>query len=32
MSRKGPSKKQVVLPDPIYGYTGVAQLINKIML
>ena len=28
MSRKGPSKKHVVLPDPIYGSTVVAQLIN----
>ena len=32
MSRKGPSKKHVVLPDPIYGSTVVAQLINKILL
>lgn len=32
MSRKGPAKKHVVLPDPIYGSTVVAQLINKILL
>ncbi len=31
MSRKGPSKKHQ-LPDPIYGSTVVAQLINKILL
>ena len=30
MSRKGPSKKHQ--PDPIYGSTVVAQLINKILL
>ena len=32
MSRKGPSKKHQLLPDPIYGSTVVAQLINKILL
>ena len=32
MSRKGPAKKHQVLPDPIYGSTVVAQLINKILL
>ena len=32
MSRKGPSKKHQVLPDPIYGSIVVAQLINKILL
>lgn len=32
MSRKGPSKKHKVLPDPIYGSIVVAQLINKILL
>lgn len=32
MSRKGPSKKHELLPDPIYGSTVVAQLINKILL
>ncbi|MEE1295529.1 MAG: 30S ribosomal protein S7 [Bifidobacterium sp.] len=31
MSRKGPSKKHQLLPDPIYGSTVVAQLINKIL-
>lgn len=32
MSRKGPAKKHQLLPDPIYGSTVVAQLINKILL
>lgn len=32
MSRKGPAKKRQLLPDPIYGSTVVAQLINKILL
>lgn len=32
MSRKGPVKKHQLLPDPIYGSTVVAQLINKILL
>ena len=32
MSRKGPSKKHQLLPDPIYGSTVVEQLINKILL
>ena len=32
MSRKGPAKKHELLPDPIYGSTTVAQLINKILL
>ncbi len=32
MSRKGPSKKHQLLPDPIYGSAVVAQLINKILL
>ena len=32
MSRKGPAKKHQLLPDPIYGFTVVAQLINKILL
>ena len=32
MSRKGPSKKHQLLPDPIYGSTVVAQLINKVLL
>ncbi len=29
---QGPSKKHQLLPDPIYGSTVVAQLINKILL
>ena len=32
MSRNGPAKKRQLLPDPIYGSTVVAQLINKILL
>ena len=32
MSRKGPAKKHQLLPDPIYGWTVVAQMINKILL
>ncbi len=32
MSRKGPAKKHVILPDPMYGSVVVAQLINKILL
>ncbi|MBQ3308885.1 MAG: 30S ribosomal protein S7 [Aeriscardovia sp.] len=32
MSRKGPAKKHIVQPDPLYGSTVVAQLINKILL
>lgn len=32
MSRKGPAKKHTVQPDPIYGSTVVAQLINKVLL
>ncbi|KFF31383.1 30S ribosomal protein S7 [Bifidobacterium bombi] len=32
MSRKGPSKKRQLLPDPIYGSLVVTQLINKILL
>ena len=32
MSRKGPSKKHVVLPDPIYGSVLVTKLVNSIML
>ncbi len=32
MSRKGPSKKRQLLPDPMYGSLQVAQLINKILL
>ena len=31
MSRKGPAKKRVIEPDPIYKSTTVAQLINKVL-
>ena len=32
MSRKGPAKHRIVQPDPIYGSTVVAQLINKVLM
>ncbi len=32
MSRKGQAKHRRVQPDPIYGSTQVAQLINKVLL
>ncbi|MCY0903244.1 MAG: 30S ribosomal protein S7 [Firmicutes bacterium] len=32
MPRKGPVPRREVMPDPIYTDTGVARLINKIML
>lgn len=32
MSRKGQAKHRQVQPDPIYGSTQVAQLINKVLL
>jgi small subunit ribosomal protein S7 len=31
MSHKGPAKKRVIEPDPIYKSTTVAQLINKVL-
>ncbi len=31
MSRKGPAKKRIIEPDPIYKSTTVAQLINKVL-